>query len=531
MPRKELQAAVLGARLKATILEAHTMTIRRFIFWTDSKTVLSWIQSDHRKYKPFVAHRVSEVLDHSEMSDWRWVPSSMNVADDATRDVHPPRFEINSRWINGPVWLTHEQDWPESLKNAEDTNEERRLTVLTTKVSHHFDFSKYSSYNRMKRVFAWVLRWLSLYKEQKLSNNRTKYGGSVLTAKELIKCEYVLCRISQRESYPEEMSQLEVNGPLNSRSKIFKLTPFIDSEGVLRVNGRVDNSSILPLSSKRPIILDSKHHLTELIISHYHEFLHHINEDTIICEIRKKFWIDNLRQGVRRAKKQCMQCKIESAHPVQQIMGQLPSDRLTPYVRPFTFTGLDYFGPVSITIGRRQEKRWIALFTCLTVRAVHLEIAKDLSADQCILCLRNFINIRGVPSRIRSDNGTNLVGARNELVDAAELFNDDRVRNAMENRGIEWKFICPANPSEGGCWERMVQSVKRVLRKTLKECAPREETLRSFLLEAANIVNSRPLTHLPVDSNDTEPLTPNHFLLGETRAYKDQDHSMRKFGL
>lgn len=450
------------------------------------------------------------------MTDWRWVPTSMNVADDATRDVHPPRFDIASRWINGPVWLRHEQDWPESQKNVEDTNEEKRLTVLTTQLIPYFDFSKYSSYNRMKRVFAWVLRWISLHKEQKLSKNITQYGGSVLTAKELINCEQVLCRISQRESYSEEISQLEGHQPLNSRSKIFKLTPFIYSQGLLRVNGRVDTSSVLSISSKQPIILDSKHYLTELIISHYHEFLHHINEDTIICEIRKKFWIDNLRRSVRRAKKRCMHCKIESAKPVQPIMGQLPIDRVTPYVRPFTFTGLDYFGPVNITVGRRQEKRWIALFTCLTVRAVHIEIAKDLSADQCILCLRNFLNIRGVPSRIRSDNGTNLVGARNELVNAAKLFNDDRVRDAMENRGIEWKFICPANPSEGGCWERMVQSIKRVLRKTLKEYAPREETLRSFLLEAANIVNSRPLTHLPVDSKDAEPLTPNHFLLGET---------------
>lgn len=81
-------------------------------------------------------------------------------------------------------------------------------------------------------------------------------------------------------------------------------------------------------------------------------------------------------------------------------MGQLPIDRLTPHVRAFTFTGLDYFGPINITIGRRTEKRWIAFFTCLTVRAVHIEIARDLSADQCILCVRNFINIRGVPSRI-----------------------------------------------------------------------------------------------------------------------------------
>ncbi len=90
-------------------------------------------------------------------------------------------------------------------------------------------------------------------------------------------------------------------------------------------------------------------------------------------------------------------------------------DRLTPYVRPFSYSGLDYFGPVNVTIGRRNEKRWIALFTCLTIRAkiraVHIELAANLSIDACLICIRNFVNRRGVPVQIRSDNGTNFLGA------------------------------------------------------------------------------------------------------------------------
>lgn len=96
-------------------------------------------------------------------------------------------------------------------------------------------------------------------------------------------------------------------------------------------------------------------------------------------------------------------------------MGQLPIDRLTPHVRPFTYTGVDYFGPMPVTVGRRREQRYVALFTCMTVRAVHLELATDLSTDSFLLCLRNFVNIRGVPKSIRSDNGTNFVGASREL--------------------------------------------------------------------------------------------------------------------
>lgn len=216
------------------------------------------------------------------------------------------------------------------------------------------------------------------------------------------------------------------------------------------------------------------------------------------------------------------------------MMGQLPVDRVTPFVRPFSYTGLDYFGPLHVTIGRRNEKRWVALFTCLTVRAVHLELARDLSTDACILCIRNFVNTRGVPVRIRSDNGTNFVGAAKELENAVPRLDCEAIARELTSRRIEWQFNCPGNPEAGGAWERMVQCVKRALYAALRETAPQVETLRSVLIEAANIVNSRPLTHVPVDLTDELPLTPNHFLLGVPNATQtpgpndEKLHTLRK---
>lgn len=160
----------------------------------------------------------------------------------------------------------------------------------------------------------------------------------------------------------------------------------------------------------------------------------------------------------------------------------------------------------------------MALFTCLTVRAVHIELAYDLSTDACIIAIRNFINRRGVPVRLRSDNGKNFVGANEEAKKFSEVFDCERVQDELASKGIQWWFNCPVNPSEGGVWERMVQCVKRVLRQTLKEVAPKEHTLQCFLIEAENIVNSRPLTHLPIAPDQEEPLTPNHFLLGSANT-------------
>lgn len=165
----------------------------------------------------------------------------------------------------------------------------------------------------------------------------------------------------------------------------------------------------------------------------------------------------------------------------------------------------------------------------MTVRAVHLELAADLSTDAFILCLRNFVNTRDTPKVIRSDNGTNFVGAAKELREAVDLFDHAAIQAELGTYRIEWKFNCPHHPQAGGCWERLVQCVKRVLSVTVKEVAPRVETLRSFLIEAANIVNSRPLTHLPVSCDEDEPLTPNHFLVGgasSTQTPGPADHNL-----
>ncbi|XP_036346061.1 uncharacterized protein LOC118755326 [Rhagoletis pomonella] len=165
-------------------------------------------------------------------------------------------------------------------------------------------------------------------------------------------------------------------------------------------------------------------------------------------------------------------------------------------------------------VGRRREKRWGVIFTCLTVRAAHIELAENLSTDAFILCLRNFINRRGTPVRIRSDNGTNFIGAQKELKNAEQLFDIDRIQAEAANRYIDWKFNCPSNPSAGGCWERLIRIVKSLLSHTLREVAPRVDTLQSVLIEAESIINSRPLTDLPLSHEDDEPLTPNHFLIG-----------------
>ncbi|XP_036340973.1 uncharacterized protein LOC118750360 [Rhagoletis pomonella] len=201
-------------------------------------------------------------------------------------------------------------------------------------------------------------------------------------------------------------------------------------------------------------------------------------------------------------------------------MGPLPSEHIAAFTRPFTYTGVDYFGPFDVLIGKRHEKRWGVLFTCMTVRAVHVEVSASLSTDSFLLVLRQFMCRRGVPRRITSDNGTNFRSASRVL--AQEI--DKIAFNLVEQKypEIEWSFIPPAAPHMGGAWERMVRTIKSVLMRILPKNSLREEVLRAALAEAESTVNMRPLTYLPLESPDSEALTTNHFLLGSSSGIREK---------
>ncbi|XP_037825055.1 uncharacterized protein LOC119613182 [Lucilia sericata] len=513
IPRLELQAAVLGTRLMVTILKEHSVKVSRIICWSDSTTVINWIGSESRRYKPFVAHRITEILESTSPADWRWLPTNLNVADETTRMKSQVDFSDDSRWLNGPKFLYDSEDnWPQKVNvapNEQDSEELRPKFALLVNTDAVINYTRFSSYLKLKRTVAWMLRFINRCRK-KISPDEE----NGLTAVESKNAEIFLCRQAQQEHFCEEIEIIKNQGSLPKSSDLYALCPYMDENSLLRVYGRVDAASWLPLDIRRPIILPSFHPVTELFVAHVHEKMKHQNFESTICEIRRSFWIPRLRKILHKRVSNCFICRFRRTLPVPPLMGSLPKDRLTAYIRPFSYTGLDYFGPLTITIGRRHEKRWVALFTCLTIRAIHLEVAFDLSTDACILAIRNFINRRGLPTRLRSDNGKNFVGADQVAKRFSEVFDVARIQDECSTKGIDWQFNCPHNPAEGGIWERMVQCVKRVLQSTLKESAPREHTLQSFLIEAENIVNSRPLTHLPLSHEDEEPLTPNHFLLG-----------------
>ena len=218
-------------------------------------------------------------------------------------------------------------------------------------------------------------------------------------------------------------------------------------------------------------------------------------------------------QAIKRVLAQCFVCKRRLQPPVSQRMSPLPSERLNSTDPPFTNVGLDYFGPLFVKQGRSSVKRYGCLFTCLACRAVHIEVAFSLSTDSFLCCLTRFMSRRGVPKKIVSDNGTNFVGAERELREDLKKLDQKKIQACCAQRAIEWEFIPPSAPHHGGVWERMVRTVKGVLKVIAGERLLDDEGLQTFMLEAERIVNGRPLTSISSDPTDLEVLTPNRILL------------------
>ncbi len=202
---------------------------------------------------------------------------------------------------------------------------------------------------------------------------------------------------------------------------------------------------------------------------------------------------------------------------MKQKMADLPSDRVTPERPTFTYTGIDYFGPFYFKKGRSLAKRYGVIFTSLSIRAIHQEVANSLDMSSFINLLSRFVIRHGIPEEIRSDNGTNFRGAAKELRVAINHWNQQHLHEFCLQRHIKWKFN-PPGASHMGVWERIIRTIRRVLSALVRNQTLDDEGLHTFMCEAEAIINARPLTKVSDDPQDLNALTPNHLLLLRSNA-------------
>ncbi|XP_077966594.1 uncharacterized protein LOC144420808 [Styela clava] len=244
---------------------------------------------------------------------------------------------------------------------------------------------------------------------------------------------------------------------------IAKLDPIIP-DGILRIWGRLDKAPI-SFEMRHPIILPNDHHLTRLIIDFYHKKVGHSSVSHTWNVIREKYWITRPRATIRHELNKCVTCRKANTRQGEQLMAELPSARLKVGQPPFYSTGIDFFGPYLIKRGRSEIKRYGCIFTCLTTRAVHIELAEDLSTDAFINALRRFMARRSKPFELHSDNGSNFVGAQRILREEIQKLDHTKLDGFFRKQEIRWYFNTPTASNQGGSWEILIRSIRRILNK------------------------------------------------------------------
>ena len=455
----------MSVRVNAMLERILNIPIQDVIYWTDSTTVLRYIRNDRSRYHTYVANRLTVIRDGSSPCQWRYVGTKLNPADDATRENQ------SERWLQGPDFLRQDEEhWPEmpAVMGTEEADPEVKKGVEVAAVAVGGNSTEelikhYSSWYRLRRAVAWLRRAMRILQERKFGTRDASYSG-MITVDELDQAERSLIRVVQSAAFPEELSVLSTVGSghqVKKTSPLFRLNPQVQ-DGIIRVGGRLDAA---PVSSnaRHPYLLPSKGHVTELVIRHVHEHVGHSGREHVLAVLRCNYWVIKGNAAVRAVLSRCVHCRKRQAPAVSQTMSDLPPERVTPGEPPFSKVGVDCFGPFFVKDGRKQSKRYGVMFTCFTTRGDHIEIADSLDTSSFINALRRFQARRGQVRYIRSDNGTNFVGAEHELRQALAGLNSDRVHNFLLKRGVEWVFNAPGASSHGGVWERQIRTTRKVL--------------------------------------------------------------------
>lgn len=507
IPRLELCAALTGAQLAAVLQRELTLNISSFRYWTDSTTVLNWLQSDSCHFKVFVGTRVAELQELTDSHLWSYVPSQDNPADDITRGMTLVQLAEPTRWKNGPEFLQKPlSSWPKMPNLVPtDTSKELRKPVsfhlITQGDQHSVSASQFDNFQELVNATA-----------------RSLHGAAsstdTVTADTYKKAELKIIQQSQMESFPDEYAQLQAGKAISSNSRLKTLAAEFDSDTqLIRVGGRLRRCHLLSPEILHPIVLDPVHPVTKLLIQQYDAQLHHPGTERVFAEIRRRFWILRGRQAVRSIQHHCTECQRWRGKPNIPKMADLPPSSLRLFQPAFYSTGMDCFGPFTIKIGRRNEKRWGIIYKCLTTRAVYIDLLSQADTDSFLMSLRRFIARRGKPHELCSDQGTNFKGGDHEL---KEAFNNihPQLQRELAKQQIDFHYNPPNSPHFGGSWEREIRSLKAALYTTIGVQTVTEEVLRTVLVEIEGILNSKPLGYVSSDVADPDPITPNSLLMG-----------------
>ncbi len=331
----------------------------REYYWTDSKLVLGYINNDARRFHVFVANRIQQIRTSTEPSQWRYVASDQNPADHASRGLTVKEL-TESNWFTSPGFLW-QRELPKEYIKVEEVDkgdpELKRAQVLAIKVKEEMFLSdRLERFSDWKRAVKAIARLKRCARSVKGLVERSNEATSLEERKD---AEQFIIRTVQEEVFGNEIKSLRQGKEVhtNQSNKLYKLSPFIDDQDILWEGGRLTQAELHP-HVKHPAILPKVHHVSRLLIKHFHEKVQHQGRGTTLNEIRSNgIWILGCSSEVSSLIYKCVKCRKLRKCNQEEKMADPPPERMetTP---PFTYSGMDCFGPFYVKEGRRELKRY-----------------------------------------------------------------------------------------------------------------------------------------------------------------------------
>lgn len=519
IPQLELEAAKLLTQLVVYAADLLGIPHACITTWTDNAAVLGWLKAMPCRLKTFQANRVAFIQECLSDVTWRYVPTSSNPADLPSRGMTANDLVNSHLWWHGPEWLKlPPTEWPPNINAKKDDLPGIKATILmsaATVVPPTWEFySEFSSYQKIVRILATVIRACTLFKLKKKSEAHRSITQDDLSAARL-----QLLKMQQEEAFSDIVHLIRRGKRLPQNHSLAQVDIKNDDTSLIKVQGRVRDQTtrkpreLIPLSTKSP--------LTKLFIREEHSRLNHPSTSVLLSILAQTYYIPAVKKLLKFISRTCPTCRRSNNQAAQQQLGLLPSFRTTPAVSAFTHTGIDFAGPFVMKEGSVRKpiklKIYICLFICLKTKALHIETCRTLETNEFMSKFQKFCNLRGTPLEVFTDNGMNFVGAANELQEIQQLLDrsKEQIINNANRQNIRWHFIPARTPHFGGIWEAGIKAAKKQLQRVISPHLLRQDELEVLLSDVSAILNSRPICKLETTELEEDfILTPGHFITG-----------------
>ena len=511
IPRIEMQSAVLNTRLAKSIQTHSGLEFEEVVHVLDSMCTMAILQNDSSALREYMGNRSAEILSSTRPEMWLHVRSKQNISDLATRnDATIDDISSDSAWQTGTDWMRlPRSEWPLTQDTAGvsiPSDELVRANISAAAASQDiqlFDITRFKGrkYKFLIRVFAILVQ---------IARNRPYSFRTTLTSSSEIFDAETLCIQNSMFNTKKEFDA----GRLRS------LGAAPDENGIICVNSRAIDAMRLHYGCNKFPILTYKDTLSHIWMLEVHNE-DHSGVTKTVAKSRRKFWIIRARKLAETIKRNCYECRRLDKKMAEQKMAPLPNSR-TKIAPPFYVISMDLFGPIEIkdTVKQRTRKKvWGFIFNCTVTRAMYLDLTEDYGTDAILQTIRRFVSIRGCPSEIQSDQGSQLIAAAKDIAVLTEKWDWKPIQEWATSRKIKWTLAPAEGQHQNGLSEALIKSVKRSIAHMITNNILTFAQLQTALFEIANIINSRPIGVVSgSDPDQLSSITPNDLILGRATS-------------